>query len=109
MADKWARKLSFPKIGKSREADVAAHQSNGHGSSESVGTAGPTGLAASESWPQRDPGLDAADVLSSCEGIPSAMLPSIQESGPSVADEISEGDRDHIVEVSETPTAVLGL
>jgi hypothetical protein len=59
-----------------------------------------------EAWEEdmhlyRDPaGFDAAEILSSCDAIPTAMpLPSIQESGPALG-ETTESEHSHIVEVA---------
>jgi hypothetical protein len=110
MAERWTKKLSFPKMGRSRETESVAHQATGSVGGQPIGAGLEVGLAADHGQTRRDPGADAAEILSSCELIPSAMpLPSIQESGPSTADETSEGNRNHIVEVGiveDTWTAV---
>lgn len=102
MAERWAKKLSFPKMGRSRESEPVANQAVRSENGQSVSAGMDVGLGLDHNRAHRDPGADAAEILSSCEVIPTAMpLPSIQESGPSMADEISEGDRDHIVEVGK--------
>eukprot|EP00884_Botryococcus_braunii_P023669 jgi/Botrbrau1/9987/Bobra.0012s0076.2 len=102
MAERWTKKLSFPKMGRSRETESVAHQAIGPVGGQPIGAGLEVGLAADHSQTRRDPGADAAEILSSCELIPSAMpLPSIQESGPSTADETSEGNRNHIVEAAD--------
>lgn len=101
MADKWVKKLSLPKIGKNKGADVAVHKVDGAGSSQAEHASSEGGLAPTGGGSIRDPGVDAAEVLASGEIVPDAMpLPSIQESGTSLADEASEKNLDQtIVEV----------
>lgn len=101
MAEKWVKKLSLPIIGKNKGADGAVQKVDGAANSRQEHGSPKGGLTATVGGAVRDPGVDAAEVLASGDIVPDAMpLPSIQESGTSMADEASEKNLDQtIVEV----------